>query len=200
MLLSEWLWIDNEFQIKVLLLVIHEIWKPLAKFNLQAIFLIYKSYFEASLIDSKHSQNKLSRLILSIVDHHWVLLVDCVLVACWWWHFAPLIVQEVGIYHDIHGVHDDLRSWLTIHTIFEVNHLLNIHLAFNRVLLHLIVNYMVFYVFVLEIKWKTATFALAFGLYLNGASLMKGTALNVAEIFFVCICKDLNFLISRCQL
>jgi hypothetical protein len=86
-----------------------------------------------------------------------ILLVDRILVAGSSWHFASLVVIEIGVDDNIHRIYYNLGNCLAIHCVFEVDLLLEVHLALDRILLDLVVNDVVFYVLVAEVELETAT-------------------------------------------
>lgn len=75
------------------------------------------------------------------------------------WPTASLIILEVCIDHNIHSIHNNLSGLLSAHLILEVDLLLKIYLAFDDSFLDLVVNYVILYVFILEVETKIAVVA-----------------------------------------
>lgn len=167
---------------------------------MQTIYLIDKPYLKGSLLHPHHSNNQFGWFFLEVVNDAGVFLVNCVLMTGGLGEVAPLVIIEVGIEDNIFGVNDDLRGSLAIHCIFEVDLLAKLNLSLYFVILYFVINDVVLDVLVFEVELEAATLALIFCLDLNATSLVKGTALYVAKIFFLSISGNLNVFVSFSEL
>ena len=187
---------ENVTHLELFLFVVHEVGKLLAQLHLQAVDLVQKPDFEGGLLEANDANDQFCWLIFRIPHNDGVLLVDGILMAGSSGYLASLVIIEVGVDDDIDGVDDYLARSLAIHRILEVNLLLQVHLALNALIFHIVVNDMVMNVLVAQVELETAVGALILSLELDVAALVEGTGLDACEIFLFCVGQDLDVFVS----
>jgi hypothetical protein len=131
------------------------------------------------------------------------MLIDGILVAFCRRDSASMIALKRSIKDNILRVYNNL-SIRTSHFISKINFLLEINLPLYFIILNSIINDMIFYIILLEIKRKTTIFTCIFCLYFDITSFGYRACIYIRWVFFLCFDLDWYILISffkiRCNL
>ena len=92
-------------------------------------------------------------------------MIDDMLLAVGLWHSATLIIIKDSIHDDIDWISHDLHHSFGLYAVFEVDDLFQIYSSPYCSFMHIVENYAVFDVLVLQIEFKAASSAASVGFY-----------------------------------